>query len=168
MEPLVHWLHSGERGYRLHSLQKDSLNISSLAYADDLCAIANRFPDLRQQAQKIEIFGNWGGLRVNDKKYAASGMLYAASRQEANGNPLHHKCSRKRLKPLPNNQERVPFLEPDRPYCYLVVEITASINWTHQVKIPKEAVLSKGSQVLSYLPFPKQILQFNPLSNLQQ
>ena len=159
----MRWLHSGGRGYRLQALQNDSLKISSLAYADDLCAITSRSHDLRLQAQKIEDFGNWGGLIVNNKKCAATGMLYAASRTEGNGNPLHHKmvqCLEKRLKSIKINTESVPFLEPDKPYCYLGVEITASMDWTHQVKKLKEAVLSKGSQVLSSMLSPKQILQF--------
>ena len=127
----MRWLHSGGRGYRLQALQNDGLKISSLAYADDLCAITNRSHDLRLQAQKIEAFGNWGGLKVNNKKGAATGMLYAASRTEGNGNPLHHKmvqCLEKRLKSITINTESVPFLEPDKPYCYLGVEITASMT----------------------------------------
>ena len=163
IEPLVRWLHSGGGEYRLQALQNDSLKISSLAYADDLCAITNRSHDLRLQAQKIEDFGTWGGLKVNNKKCAATGMLYAASRTEGNGNPLHHKvvqCLEKRLRSIKINTESVPLLEPDKPYCYLGVEITASMNWTHQVKKLKEAVLSKGSQVLSSMLSPRQILQF--------
>ena len=88
---------------------------------------------------------------MNNRKCAATGMLYAASRKEAKGNPLHHKlvqCLRKILEPVTINDDSVPFLEPDKPYCYLGIEITASMNWTHRVEKLKEAVLSKGSQVL--------------------
>lgn len=35
----------------------------------------------------------------------------------------------------------VPLLEPDRPYCYIWVEIAASMTWTHQPEKLKEAVL---------------------------
>ena len=42
IKPFVRWLHSGGRGYRLQALQNDSLKISSLAYADDLCAITKK------------------------------------------------------------------------------------------------------------------------------
>ena len=50
IEPLVRWLQSGRRGYRSQALQIDSLKISSLAYADDLCATTNRSHNLRLQA----------------------------------------------------------------------------------------------------------------------
>ena len=86
VEPHVRWLHSGGRGYRLQALQSDSLKVSSLTYTDDLCAITNRSHDLRLQAQKIEGFETWGGLKVNNNECAATGMLYAASRTKANGN----------------------------------------------------------------------------------
>ena len=56
VEPLLRWLHSGGRGYPLQCLEKEGTKISSLAYADDLCAVSNRHTDLLH-AQKIEAFG---------------------------------------------------------------------------------------------------------------
>ena len=58
-------------------------------------------------------------------------------------------CLEESFKPITINKESVPSLEPDKPYCYLGVEITASMNWTQQVKKLKEAALSKGSRVSS-------------------
>ena len=59
IEPLPRWLHTSGRGYTLQSAAKmdKKLNLSALAYADDLCAVTDRFMDLALQAEKIEELG---------------------------------------------------------------------------------------------------------------
>lgn len=59
LEPLLRWLHTGGLGYALKSLQGDGTKVSSLAYADDLCAMTSSHKDLILQAKKIEDFGKW-------------------------------------------------------------------------------------------------------------
>ena len=49
----------------------------------------------------------------------------------------------------------MPFLHLDRPYCYLGIEITASLDWTHQVQKVKRSTLEKGQGVLGSLILPK-------------
>ena len=58
VEPLLRWLHSGGRGYRLSCLKDENVKTSSLAYAYDLCAMTNSHRDLAIQAKKLRYLEN--------------------------------------------------------------------------------------------------------------
>ena len=163
VEPLLRWLHSGGRGHRLSCLKDENVEISSLAYADDLCAMTNSHRDLAIQAQKIEIFGEWGGLKVNNSKCAVTGMLYGLCNKESAGGSLNHKLIerlQKRLELVQIETRPLPFKRPDMPYTYLGVEITANLEGKYQVNKVKEVTLDKAAQVLASAISPKQILQY--------
>ena len=163
LEPLLRWLHSGGRGYPMSSLRKEGTKISSLAYADDLCALTSCSADLAMQAKKIETFGKWGGLKVNIKKCAATGILYARCKKEASNAPLHTSMVsllERQLKKVSIEDNPIPFLAPDKPYCYLGVEITACMDWRLQVQKMKDITFEKGAKVLASLLSHKQILQY--------
>ena len=163
LEPLLRWLHSGGRGYPMSSLRKEGTKISSLAYADDLCAMTSCSADLAMQAKKIETFGKWGGLKVNIKKCAATGILYARCKKEASSAPLQTSMVsllKRQLKKVSIEDNPIPFLAPDKPYCYLGVEITACMDWRLQVQKMKDITFEKGAKVLASLLSHKQILQY--------
>ena len=163
LEPLLRWLHSGGRGYPMSSLRTEGTKISSLAYADDLCAMTSCSADLAMQAKKIETFGKWGGLKVNIKKCAATGILYARCKKEASSAPLHTSMVsllERQLKKVSIDNDPIPFLAPDKPYCYLGVEITACMDWRLQVQKMKDITFEKGAKVLASLLSHKQILQY--------
>ena len=163
LESLLRWLHSGERGYPISSLRKEKTKISSLAYADDLCAMTSCSSDLAIQAKKIETFGKWGGLKVNIKKCAATGILYAKCKKEASSAPLQTSMVSllvRQLKTVSIEGNPIPFLAPDKPYCYLGVEIIACMDWRLQVQKMKKITFEKGAKVLASLLSHKQILQY--------
>ena len=125
--------------------------------------MTNSHRDLAIQAQKIEIFGEWGGLKVNNSKCAVTGMLYGFCNKESAGGSLSHKLIerlQKRLELVQIEKSPLPFKRSDMPYTYLGVEITANLEWKYQVKKVKEVTLDNAAQVLACALCPKQILQY--------
>ena len=163
LEPLLRWLHSGGRGYTMSSLRKEGTEISSLAYADDLCAITSCSPDLAIQARKFETFGKWGGLKAIIKKIAATSILYARCKREASSAPLQTSLVslvERQLKMVSTEGNPIPFPAPDKLYCYLGFEITACMDWRLQVQKMKEITFEKGAKVFASLLSHEQILQY--------
>ena len=119
--------------------------------------------DLAIQAKKIETFGIWGGLKVKIKKCAATGISYARCKKEASSAPLQTSMVsllERQLKMVSKEGNPIPFLAPDKPYCYLGVEITACMDWRLQVQKMKDITFEKGAKVLASLLSHKQILPY--------
>ena len=58
---------------------------SSMAYADDLNNLTNCIKQLILQAQKVDSFTSWAGLKVNCKKCGTTGMLYGCAKNKIVG-----------------------------------------------------------------------------------
>ena len=88
IEPLLRWLHSAGRGYRFGGLssikEHAALQNSSSAYADDLAAMTSTHNDMQIQAEKIDAFVNWLGLKVNCQKCVITGILYKQAHGDDN------------------------------------------------------------------------------------
>ena len=61
---------------------------SSMAYADDLNILTTRIKRLILQAQKVEAFTSWAGMKVNCKKCGTTGMLYDCAKNRLVDNVL--------------------------------------------------------------------------------
>ena len=80
---------SGGRSYRhkcLINTQEDGHVFSNLAYADDLAAMTNSIADMKAQAQKVQAFVAWPGMKVNCKKCAITGVLYRQAYRDGSNN----------------------------------------------------------------------------------
>ena len=74
-------------------------------------------------------------------------MLYAKSKQGPSNRVLNSNvvtCLEKQLKAVQIDGQMILFLHSDKPYYYLGVEITASLNWTHPAQKVKQSMLEKG------------------------
>ena len=104
------------------------------------------------QAEKTQDLGEWGGLKVNIKKCAVTGMLYSDARTDLVEAPLQPKavtCLWNRLASVKISGKQIPFLYPDEPYTYLGVAFTASLNWKHQFQTILENVCKKKATMSS-------------------
>ena len=80
LEPLLRRLHPGGHGYPMSSLRKEMTKNSSLAYADDLCAMTSCSSDL---ASKIETFRQMGWLK--GQYQAMCGKWYVICQMQEGG-----------------------------------------------------------------------------------
>ena len=162
IEPMLRWLHAGGRGYSFAS--SPELSIAANAYADDLGTFSSCATHLAIQAQKIDQFSEWAGLRPNVSKCAVTGILHAYAAADGTDNPLSESMMtmlKNRLSAVTLNGERPKFLHPDRdPYRYLGVQLTITLNWKYQVRAATEVLQEKGKLVNSSMLAPQQKLTF--------
>jgi len=78
MEPLLRWLHAGNRGYMHGHADTSTPNnkkakncTSSGAFADDLICLSGSYPNLRLQAMKLTQYADWAHLIISGKKTKA-------------------------------------------------------------------------------------------------
>src|ERR1700738_5038355 len=70
LEPLLRWLQQGNNGYTFGTSR---VKISSVTYADDLAAIANKLEALQTQLNKLDKFSEWAGMDLGIPKCAVTG-----------------------------------------------------------------------------------------------
>ena len=159
---MLRWLHAGGRGYSFAS--SPELSIAANAYADDLGTFSSCATHLAIQAQKIDQFSEWAGLRPNVSKCAVTGILHAYAAADGTDNPLSESMMtmlKNRLSAVTLNGEHPKFLHPDRdPYRYLGVQLTMTLYWNHQVRAATEVLQEKGKLVNSSMLAPQQKLTF--------
>ena len=121
MDPLLRWLDAGGRGYRYGTSDTEA---SAAAYADDLALLSCNRADARAQMAKVCRYADWAGLSVNLSKCAHSSLQEGKPSRPQE--PLPFGPS-----PVgPRGECAVPWLPSDRPYRYLGVELTATLDWT--------------------------------------
>ena len=79
IEPLMHWLHVNERGYRCGTAPHHVDVVSASAYADDLLIDAGSIADLDRQAAKVHAFAAWTGMAISSPKSVATSILHGGS-----------------------------------------------------------------------------------------
>ena len=169
MEPLLRWLQSGGRGYQFGSIEQEKstsgarFSVGSNAYADDLLSATHTYVDMKQQAQKVDRFAAWGGLKANAKKSGVSAILHGTA-QAKRTNPLSQdviNTSKRQLADIQLGGETLPFLHPENdPYRYLGVMLTLTLNWRVQIQTLLSQIDQKGEKVLSSLCSAPQKIQY--------
>ena len=167
MEPLLRWLQVGGRGYRYGSLTKqagandpnDQHNLSNATFADDTALMASRVSDMTVQCDKLSRYSAWSGLNVNHTKCAVTGILHNEASSGLNGDAT---CSA-RLKTLLNNKiyvggQPVPYLAPNKPYKYLGVLITLTLDWLPQLTTAIASTTEAGIKLAQSMASPRQCL----------
>jgi hypothetical protein len=153
IEPMLRWFRVGGHGYSpgCQAVRNPRLTQSALAYADDMAMLTGCYKRLIHQFRKLQAYCKWGGLTLNAKKCAVSGILHnsaytglARSLAEQT-NLLKHRLTDK----LGEDGHFVPFLPPDKPYKYLGVYITLTLDFKHQLQYLMDITLSKGKQLLA-------------------
>lgn len=169
MDPLLRWLSVGGHGYtparfRCTPTSPPGPHLttqSANTFADDQCLITYSSPGMQHQFQKLTAFGAWGGLCLNASKCAVTGALH---REALTGltSSLADQVSllRNRLsQQFKVGDEFVPFLPPDRPYPYLGVLLTMTLNFAHHFDYLVAAIVSKGQQLIVASVPPIQALR---------
>lgn len=166
LEPLLRWLHVGGRGYNYGCLTDEKERAqhicSAVAYADDLGIPANTPEQLMVQTKKLDLYCTWSGLSANASKCCVTGILYgdyANRKATSTSSPTSVAKLRDMLEgKVTLGGKTIPFLAPDKPYKYLGVWITLTLDWSHQLKATMEAIRSKGAAISSSMASYRQRL----------
>ena len=143
MEALLRWLKVGGHGYTPSCAaasfglpHPSPLTQTCPAYADDLAIISFCPARLRIQFEKIQRYCTWGGLTLNAKKCAVTGILHhAALTGLAPSLTDQTKFLRQRLEGKLTLRQRdgasspIPFYPPDKPYQYLGIWLTMNLDF---------------------------------------
>ena len=138
MEPLLRWLHVGGRGYKCGCLcdadARLTNHLSSAAYADDLAILTNKLSDLKIQAGKLTNYADWASLPVNTQKTYATAILHHAIHTKLYGSKTAAMAQvRQQLEGKIEVQGApVAFLAPHEAFTYLGVELSMTLDWSHQ------------------------------------
>eukprot|EP00983_Pelagomonas_calceolata_P074889 1152752-Pelagomonas_calceolata.AAC.3 len=76
MEPLLHWLHVGGRGYKHNCITNQNVSdshltniLSSASFADDLLSKTNTIQNLKVQARKVTLYSDWADMQGQKAQY---------------------------------------------------------------------------------------------------
>ena len=137
IEPLVRWLRASGLGYTpstANHAHPGPLTQSVGGYGtDDLYLLANTAPALSTQFSKLKAYSAWGGLQPQPKKSAVSGILnHSRATSHVQSVPDMTKILRSKLEDVFKvGETSVPFLPPNKPYKYLGVLTTLTLDFTH-------------------------------------
>jgi hypothetical protein len=124
MEPLLQWLEVGKAdGYAPKCSNETDLQCENLltnAFADDLALISQTLCGMRRMLLKLELYSKWAKIQVNASKCAFTGRESSAT-SLARRTPLAD-CT------MTINNNRLPFLPPEKPYKYLGIMITLKLD----------------------------------------
>jgi len=163
IEPLLRWLNTGSRGYtpRFHTPDTTSSDVdpqleangpcySALAFADDLAALTSSTADLLVQFNKITSYCSWGGLSLNPTKCAVTGALHrhvltglAATLTDQTSLLAAQLDGKFIAKGIP-----VPFYPPSKPYKYLGVWLSMTLDFSFHFTSLVHDILEKGRQLV--------------------
>ena len=105
------------------------LTIAVNAYADD--PFSGWTKDLAVQAQRVEHFSDWAGLRPNVGKCAITGILHNCADKDDTQNPLAPEMLTmlQSLEGITLDGKQPKFLHPhNESFRYLGVELTMTLN----------------------------------------
>ena len=169
LEPLLRWLATGSRGYTPRFHAPDPLHdaaptpipsYSALAFADDLVSPSSSPTDLLIQFNKILAYCKWGGLSLNPTKCAVTGALHrhALTGLAPTITDQTSLLTAQLESKLVVHDTPVPLLPPDKPYKYLGVWITMTLNFSHHFTSLAQTILAKGRQLIEARVSAKQSL----------
>jgi hypothetical protein len=137
MEPLLRWLHAGERGYKPGALAdaatSSNSQVSSITYADDLNMLTGGragLQNMKHQAEKVDAYTTWGHLIVNNTKTTVTGALHGTQPQR----PYDGERLREQLEGRIRMQNKpITFHHPKDPFRHLGVLLTMDLNYKPQL-----------------------------------
>ena len=162
IEPLLRWLQHGGRGYAPGCLKHTDMpkTVAALAYADDLKVLTGKYSNLQLQAEKIAQFSSWSGMEVNARKCAASALLHGEASTGLLKSPDEDKVIKRRMDGnIRIGTWTVPYLPPEKPYRYLGVLLTLTLNWSHQYIATTAMLTEQACKLQTSFATPAQKLQ---------
>ena len=159
LEPLLRWLTVGGHGYTPSPFTSHPHPTTQTcpAYADDLVVLCTSAKRLQHQFQKIRLYCVWGGLSINPKKCAVTGIMHSQGQlnltkqtillQSQLGNTMFHAGT------------PIPFYPPDKPYKYLGVWISMTLDFRTHMHELLLTLQHKGARLVAANILPKQAMQ---------
>ena len=156
LEPLMRWLKVGGRGYQFTCLDDADTrlrcSLSSPGFADDLALLTSLVAAMLLQWRKVCAYSRFAGLVLFPPKCAVTGVLHGM----ASTHNLSRADSGAMLERLltntftaPGASTPVPYLPPSKPYPYLGVKFSLSLDWAPQLASLKTAILDKARAMLA-------------------
>jgi hypothetical protein len=117
--------------------------LSNETFADDLICLAGSLNNLHIKADKLTRYSNWAALQVSGSKAKVTGIIHGAAKTGVWGkDPKKHLSTQLSNKIFVQGQH-AHFIEHNDPFTYLGVELTMSLNWTHQYTRMTETLKQK-------------------------
>ena len=147
-EPLMRWLRVGDRGYRCGTNPAGSTHSEpGVGYADDLALLCDSIDQMQTQINKLERFCAWSGMRLAPHKCNLTGIIHGATPHAAKKANVWAA-----IEPLLNtvtiHGQRVQLIPPDKPFKYLGILFTLTLNWQPQFKAVEAMIYEKGEQLV--------------------
>jgi hypothetical protein len=141
MDPLLRWLQTGHMGYDTgirHVDNQDTLDIPSMAFADDLTLLTGNVRNLRAQNLKLSEYSAWAGIRINPRECECSMMDWGDDNPLGKSTRQQYERKLNGVDPITVTVQgeinTIPFTEPTQPIKYLGAHITLSLDSSHQVE----------------------------------
>jgi hypothetical protein len=130
MEPLLRWLHNGDRGYRPGTWEARNIQgtVPAVAYADDLDVFVQNHTDVPVQALKVTRYSNWGHLVVNMSKSKGTGIM----RRTLPAAPCDLNTLQRRLSTVLIQGQPLTIAHPKEPIKFLGVLCSLLLDCAHQ------------------------------------
>ena len=146
LDPLLQWIEKDSEGYR--SELHDHVSTHG-GYADDLVGLSTSLAGLKQLASKITEYAQWGDLDINVSKSAVTATVMKPD-GIGRAAKLEHGMS---FIKLGARGEYVPALQPNEPYKYLGIWVSASLTWKTEynyllLKLTEQAASLRSARLL--------------------
>jgi hypothetical protein len=165
IEPLLRWLTVGGRGYRYGCLGEAENAVhccASLALADDLAVTADDPDNMPVQAMKITLFNDFACMDANSTKCAVTGVLHGTAKRSRSvltrERHVQILCSRIGNGKIKLQGRPIPFLAPDKPYKYLGIPLSHTLDWSHLLQYTLERARDRCARIRGSLASPRQCL----------
>ena len=164
IEPLLRWLHAGERGYRFGCLaspeEKVRHAIAALGYADDVIAPTSTLSDTHVQAEKISKYADWAALSVSHNKTTVTAILHRSAGSGVHGNRDPTAQAQAQLEGRVRIQgQPIKYLAPTEAFTYLGVKLTLTLDWRPQTSALMDAIRAKAERLTQSHASPRQVIR---------
>ena len=145
LEPLLRWLQLNDRGYRCGSTSQTSPQYANaLAAADDLALLSGTVQQMQLQLDKVESFAHWSGMRLVPAKCETSAVLWGTHASCPHVHALDWQIIQPLLQHLHVHGSPLACIPPDKPFRYLGVLMTLTMDWKPHLSMLLDMIATKG------------------------
>ena len=145
MEPLVRWLQTNDRGYRCMSPSACSPHYANvLAAADDIALLSSNPAHMQLQLDKVHMFAAWSGMQLAPHKCEVSAILWGTHVADKMVSATDWEIIQPILSSLRIQGSPMRTLPPDKPFKYLGVLLTLTMDWKPHHALLLDIIKTKG------------------------
>lgn len=134
--------------------------VTPLPFAGDVAIPTDDVRQMDVQFRKTLAYVRWSGIPLSVPKCEVAGILYRSYKQRL----VKSSCDTQSLKEMLSNRftsgdVSMPYLSPEKPYNYLGVHVTLTMDWNHHFQYVQASVNSKCLSLAAAHVGPKSALR---------